>query len=110
MKIIILGCSSLVGIAISKYYADNNSVDLVHVGRRYKCTYSIFEYYSVPDDIKEIANSIDDLLDRISLQEDSVIINCISIGDVDQCELYREKCNLINCLFVETLYKNENYY
>jgi len=105
MKIIILGYSSLVGMAVSKYHTNNNDVDLVRVSRSDKGIHSNFEYYSVPNDIKEIANSIDDLLDRISLQEDSVIINCISVGDVDQCELHKEECDLINYLFVKTLYK-----
>jgi dTDP-4-dehydrorhamnose reductase len=106
MKIIIFGCNSLVGSNILEFYKENNDIELVSIGRRdgnNSC--AEFKYYSVPDNVDEINYSIDNLLSQLNLDEESVIINTISIGDVDQCELNKVECNLINFIFIRSLYE-----
>ena len=104
MKIILLGFNSFTGSSISEYFGSKPGVVLTHVGRQESALHQVVKF-EVPNDISMLEQSVRNLVKQLSL-DDSIIINCISMGDVDKCEVEKNRCKIQNHLFVEALYRN----
>jgi len=105
MKIIILGYTSYLALAISNYFRSIKGIKLIYVGRKGSNLYKVVKF-EVPEDINLLNISVSKLVHELQLDNDSVIINCITLGDLDKCELNQKECMLKNYYFVETLYSN----
>ena len=55
---------------------------------------------------KSLKKNISKLLIDLNLDSDCVLINCISLSNVDKCETNKEDCKFQNSLFVNYLYSN----
>jgi len=104
MKIIILGFNSFVGSAVADYFNSVDGVELVYVGRKESNSHKVVKF-EVPDNIESLDQSVRELVVNLDL-DNSILINCISMGDVDKCEVENSSCKIQNHLFVEALYKN----
>ena len=105
MKIIILGYNSFVGSAVLHYFNSMCGVELVRIGRKDSDLHKIIKF-EVANDMVSLDNDVSNLISSLDLDHDSVLINCISMGDVDKCEVDKESCRMQNYQFVETLYKH----
>ena len=103
MKIIILGYNSFVGSAIAEYFDNKDNVELVYVGRK-DCDQHDVIKFDVKNNLSELKDNVADLVKTINLDYDSVVVNCISMGDVDKCETHKEECEIQNYEFVKILY------
>jgi len=111
MRIIILGYTSFVGRAISDYFKSIKGVELLHIGREDSNFHKVVKF-EVTNDIKLLDAAVSNLIDSLNLNDKSVIINCISMGDLDKCEVSQEECEIQNHHFVKILYnhlKNNNF-
>jgi len=111
MKIVILGFNSFVGSAIASHFSSMIGVELIHVGRKESDSHEVVKF-EVVNDTDVLDESVDKLIAGLNLDNDSIVINCISMGDVDRCEVDKEDCKVQNHLFVELLYnhlKNYNF-
>ena len=99
MRIIILGYTSFVGRALSDYFRSIKDVELLHVGREDSNLHKVIKF-EVVNDIKLLDNAVSNLIDSLDLNNKSVVINCISMGDLDKCELNQEDCEMENYHFV----------
>ena len=109
MKIVLLGYNSFVGNAISKYFKSVEGVELIHVGRQESPLHKVFKFEVVNNE-KTLNNNISNLLIELNLDSECVLINCISMSDVDKCEMDKEACRFQNSLFVSLLYRNLKQY
>jgi len=109
MKIVLLGYNSFVGNAISKYFKSVEGVELIHVGRQESPLYKVFKFEVVNNE-KMLNSNISNLLIELNLDSECVLINCISMSDVDKCEMDKEACRFQNSLFVSLLYRNLKQY
>jgi len=105
MKIIILGFNSFVGSAISNYFNSVNGVELIYVGRKESRLHKVVKF-KVVNDLALLDNDVSSLIDGLDLDGDSILINCISMGDVDRCEIDKKDCDIQNYHFVKILYKH----
>lgn len=105
MRIIILGYTSFVGRAISDYFSSIEDVELVHVGRKDSNRHKVIKF-EVVNDIKLLDEAVYNLVDGLELNNKSVVINCISMGDLDECEVNQEDCEIQNYHFVKILYEH----
>ncbi|MDC1111533.1 sugar nucleotide-binding protein [Alphaproteobacteria bacterium] len=105
MRIIILGYTSFVGRALSDYFRSIKDVELLHVGREDSNLHKVIKF-EVVNDIKLLDNAVSNLIDSLDLKKNSVVINCISMGDLDKCELNQEDCEMENYHFVKILYNH----
>ena len=105
MRIIILGYTSFVGRALSDYFRSIKDVELLHVGREDSNLHKVIKF-EVVNDIKLLDNAVSNLIDSLDLNNKSVVINCISMGDLDKCELNQEDCEMENYHFVKILYNH----
>ena len=103
MRIIILGYTSFVGRAISDYYRSIKDVELVYVGREDSNLHKVIKF-EVVNDIRLLDNAVSNLIDDLDLNNKSVVINCITMGDLDKCEVNQEDCEIQNHHFVKILY------
>jgi len=111
MKIIILGYSSFTGKAISSYFSSMDGVELVYVGRKDSGLCNVIKF-EVASDAELVDSDVADLITRLNLDDESILINCISMGDVDRSEIDKNSCKIQNYQFVATLYnhlKNTNF-
>lgn len=104
MKIIILGFNSFVGSAISSYFNSINGIELVYVGRKKSHLHKVVKF-EVSNNIDLLNQNVKDLVTSLDL-DNSILINCISMGDVDKCEVDRDGCKVQNYQFVEVLHKH----
>ena len=109
MKIVLLGYNSFVGNAISKYFKSVEGVELIHVGRQESPLHKVFKFEVVNNE-EMLNNNISNLLIELNLDSECVLINCISMSDVDKCEMDKEACRVQNSLFVSLLYRNLKQY
>lgn len=105
MKIVILGFNSFVGSAISSHFDSMASVELVHVGRKESDSHKVVKF-EVVNEAELLDTHVEKLIASLNLDSDSIVINCISMGDVDRCEMDKENCKVQNNLFVESLYNH----
>ena len=105
MRIILLGYNSFVGIEISKYFISLKNVKLIYVGRKKSSLHKTVKF-EVVNDQEKLKKNISKLLIDLNLDSDCVLINCISLSNVDKCETYKEDCKFQNSLFVNYLYSN----
>lgn len=105
MKIVILGFNSFVGSAISSHFDSMAGVELVHVGRKESDSHKVVKF-EVVNKTELLDAHVDKLIAGLNLDDDSIVINCISMGDVDKCEVDKEGCKMQNYHFVELLYKH----
>ena len=105
MRIILLGYNSFVGIEISKYFISLKNVKLIYVGRKKSSLHKTVKF-EVVNDQEKLKKNISKLLIDLNLDSDCVLINCISLSDVDKCETNKEDCKFQNSLFVKYLYSN----
>ena len=111
MRIIVLGYNSFVGSAIINYFNSMNNIELVCVGRRNSDLHKVVKF-EVTDDVVLLNNDVSNLIVNLDLDSESVIINCISMGDLDKCEMNKDSCKMQNYQFVNILYnhlKNYNF-
>jgi dTDP-4-dehydrorhamnose reductase len=105
MKVIILGYNSFVGSSLSNFFNEKAGVDLVYVGRKISDVCDVIQF-EVPAGLDSLNAATSSLLSKLNIDKDSVIINCISMGDVDRCENNKEECEIQNYYFVKTLYES----
>jgi len=105
MRIILLGYNSFVGIEISKYFISLKNVKLIYVGRKKSSLHKTVKF-EVVNDQEKLKKNISKLLIDLNLDSDCVLINCISLSNVDKCETNKEDCKFQNSLFVNYLYSN----
>ena len=104
MKIILLGYNSFIANSILKHFESQPDIELICVGRKKTVEQNILTLQIVKNE-EELKNKISRLLDDLNLGPDCVIINCISMSDVDRCEVEQEECRVQNFLFVKFLYQ-----
>lgn len=104
MKIVLLGYNSFVGNAISKHFEFTEGVELIYVGRKESLEHKVL-ILEVVNNEEELKNNISKLLINLNLGPEYVLINCISMSDVDKCEIQKEECWAQNFLFVKLLYQ-----
>ncbi len=105
MKIVILGYNSFVGSALIEFYSKNKSVDLMLVGRKDNLENN-FVKFEVPSILGDIGDATKKLIYNLELDAKTIVINCISMGDVDKCETDKNSCDLQNFHFVKLFYEN----
>jgi len=105
VRIIILGYTSFVGRAIVDYFRPIKGVELVHIGREDSNLHKVIKF-EIVNDIRLLNNAVSNLIDSLNLNNKSVIINCISMGDLDKCEVNQEDCEIQNYHFVKILYNH----
>jgi len=103
MRIVVLGYNSFVGNAISNYFSSAEGVELIYVGRKNSDSHDVINF-EVTDDLCSLNNDVSNLLTSLDLDSETILINCISMGDVDKCELNRKECEIQNYTFVQILY------
>lgn len=103
MRVIILGYTSFVGRNLSDYFSKNVNVELVRVGRK-DCGSQEVIQFEVPKEPERLDSAISSLVRKLEINRKSVVINCISMGDVDECEANRTQCDITNFQFVKKLY------
>lgn len=104
MKIILLGYNSFVAKAISKHFESRTDVELIYVGRKIASEHKVFTF-EVANNEEVLKHNITSLFTQLNLGRDCVVINCISMSDVDRCEVEQEECRFQNFLFVKFLYQ-----
>ncbi|GAB1268529.1 sugar nucleotide-binding protein [Aurantivibrio infirmus] len=105
MKLIVLGANSFVGSNLISGFSSEPEIEIVNVSRSQSKRPSTISF-AVPDDVGVLQQSVVELIDRLNIDENTVVINCISMGDVDSCEMNQEQCTLLNLEFVKSLYSN----
>ena len=109
MRIIVLGYNSFVGNAIINYFNSLDNIELICVGRRDSDLHKVIKF-EVSDDLVLLNNDVSNLIVKLNLDNECVIINCISMGDLDKCEVDKDNCEIQNCQFVKILYNHlKNY-
>ena len=103
MKIVILGHNSFVGTALLEYVKLNWKCDVVLVGRKPNSEFNV-HLFEVPEEKESLYDSTLRLVESLEIDEHTVIVNCISLGDVDKCEKDTNKCEIQNYLFVKCFY------
>ena len=104
MKIIILGYNSFVGCSVSEYFRAKSGVDLVYVGRKDSDAHKVVKL-DVAENLQELSCRMEGLVNEIGIDNNCVLINCISMGDVDKCETNKQACDVQNYQFVKILYE-----
>jgi len=88
-----------------------DNVDLAYVGRKNSSLCNVIKF-EIASDAKLVDSDVTNLITRLNLDDESVLINCISMGDVDRSKIDKNSCKIQNYQFVATLYnhlKNTNF-
>lgn len=85
MRLVLFGYSSFVGRAVISYYEENTDTELVRIGRNGGGDNVI--KFEVSDSEKVLKAEIDKILNLVAPDRDTIILNLISLGSPDYCEL-----------------------
>lgn len=103
MRFVLFGYSSFVGQALISFYQKDPSIQLIRVGRG--AGHEDVIDFKVASCEKTLENDINQVLEKISPDADTVVFNLISQGSPDYCELNSDSSLQINYNFPVVLYE-----
>lgn len=103
MRLVLLGYNSFVGSALSEFYSTKSDVEIIYVGRKCSNKLNVVKF-EVQNDIEQLQSDISSLIHDLHVNSDTILVNCVSMGDVDKCETNKEECRFQNLEFVKQLY------
>ena len=104
MKIIILGHNSFTGVALNKFFSKFPSNEIYLIGRK-PIVQDNFFLFEISNDHDKNETNLLNIFDEIEVDDNSVIINLISEGNVDNCEKNPDMSIFLNIDFVKSIYR-----